>query len=206
MLTSNYKVKWTITVYLYCLWQKYLIYCWIPIIDGKFCVPNCKSGYKSQVKDTKTIFHKFLKEWENKIHRGGKWSMTTESFIFSKLFEESNFVYDTNVTNNCRKRKLQKEMLKTDMWKRGHIQQNFQTVLHIFQKKKSAKRRSLSSSDMRQKISAQRLESKRLNKLEAKTFKWIIFCRIYHFTLQNWRIKNHILQSSLWYFFFKDFY
>ena len=43
---------------------------------------------------------------------GGKCSMTTESFIRGKHFEESDFVYHTNDTNNRRKRKLQKEKLK----------------------------------------------------------------------------------------------
>ena len=41
---------WRGCVYLHCLWQKYLIYCWTPIMGRKCCVPNCKSGYKSQVK------------------------------------------------------------------------------------------------------------------------------------------------------------
>ena len=52
---------------------------------GRKCpVPNYKLDYKSQVKDTKTTFHKFRKECENKIHRGEKWFMTTESFICGK--------------------------------------------------------------------------------------------------------------------------
>ena len=78
----------------------------------KCCVPNCKSGYKSQIKHTKITLHKFRKEWENKTHRGGKWSMVAESFLCSKHFEESDFVYHTNDTNCRTKQKLQKEKLK----------------------------------------------------------------------------------------------
>ena len=37
---------------------------------------------------------------------------TTGSLIRSKHFEMSDFVYDTNDTNNRRKRKLQKEKTK----------------------------------------------------------------------------------------------
>ena len=45
-----------------------------------------------------------------------RWKMveTTGSLICSKHFEVSDFVYDTNDTNNRRKRKLQKESLNTD--------------------------------------------------------------------------------------------
>ena len=39
---------------------------------GKCYVPNCKSGYHSQVKDTKTTCDKLREEWEDKIDRGGK--------------------------------------------------------------------------------------------------------------------------------------
>ena len=85
----------------------------------KSCVPNCKSGYKSQIKDTKITLHKFRKEWENKTHRGGKWSMVAESFLCSKHFEESDFVYHTNDRNCRRKRKLQKEKLKYRYVKKG---------------------------------------------------------------------------------------
>lgn len=66
---------------------KYLIYCRIHIMGSKCCVRNCKSGYKRQVKITETSFHKFREEWKNKIHWGGKWPMTEESFLCSKHFE-----------------------------------------------------------------------------------------------------------------------
>ena len=88
-------------------------------MGSKSCVPNCKSGCKSQIKDTKITLHKFRKEWENKTHRGGKWSMVAESFLCSKHFEESDFVYHTNDTNCRTKRKLQKEKLKYRYVKKG---------------------------------------------------------------------------------------
>ena len=83
---------------------------------GRKCpVPNYKLDCKSQAKDTKTTFHKFRKECENKIHRGEKWSMITESFICSKHFEESDFVYHTNDTNNPRNGNCKRKSLNTDM-------------------------------------------------------------------------------------------
>ena len=55
---------------------------------GRKCsVPNCKTGCKSQVKIAKINFQKFGEEWENKIHRVGKWSLKTEFFLCSKRFE-----------------------------------------------------------------------------------------------------------------------
>ena len=45
---------------------------------------------------------------KKKILQEGKWLMATESFIHSKHFKESDFVYDINDANNRRKRKLQK--------------------------------------------------------------------------------------------------
>ena len=45
---------------------------------------------------------------KKKILREGKWLMATESFIHSKHFKESDFVYDISDANNRRKRKLQK--------------------------------------------------------------------------------------------------
>ena len=45
---------------------------------------------------------------KKKILREGKWLMTTESFIHSKHFKESDFVHDISDAINCRKRKLQK--------------------------------------------------------------------------------------------------
>ena len=92
---------------------------------------DCKSDYLSQVKDTKTTFQKFRKEWENKIYRGGKWLMTPESFVCSNNFEEIDFVYHTIDANNCMKQLLQKEKFR----KKECMQQNFQFVLHIFQKR-----------------------------------------------------------------------
>ena len=71
---------------LHCLWQKYLIYYWTPIMGRKCCVPNCKSGCKRQVKITKKSFQKFWEEWRKKIHRVGKWYMKPESFMYSKHF------------------------------------------------------------------------------------------------------------------------
>ena len=53
-----------------------------------------RKGYKNN----------FRKELKNK---SGKWSMTTKSFMCSKKFEESDFVYYTNDTNKRRNRKLQ---------------------------------------------------------------------------------------------------
>ena len=139
----------------------------------KCCVSNCKSGYQSQLRDTKTNFHKFRKEWENKIDRGGKWSMTTKSFICSKHFEESDFVYHTNDTNDNRKRKLQKEQLKYRYVKKGAYPTKFPNCPSYLSEKKPAERPSLGSSDAREKISAQRLESKRLSELEAKAVRSI---------------------------------
>ena len=121
----------------------------------KWCVPNCKLGYKSQVKETKTTLRKFRKEWENKIHRGGKWSMTTESIICSKHFEGSDFVYDTNDTNNRRKQKLEKEKLKYRYVKKGAYPTKFPNCPSYLLKNKPAERPSLGSSDAREKISAQ---------------------------------------------------
>ena len=46
--------------YLICLWQKYLLYWLIPMMRSKCCVHNCKSGYKSQVKDEKITFNNIL--------------------------------------------------------------------------------------------------------------------------------------------------
>ena len=133
------------------------------------CLTNCKSGYQSQGKNTKTTFHKFRKEWQNKIHRGGKWPMATQSFICSKHFEEGDFVYHTNDTNNRRKRKLQKEKLQYRYVKKGAYPTKFPNCPSYLSKKKPAERPSLGSSDAREKISAQRLESKQLSELEAKT-------------------------------------
>ena len=106
----------------------------------KCCVPNCKSGYQSQVKDTKTTFHKFWKEWENKIHRGGKWSMTTQSFICSKHFEENDFVYHTNDRNNRRKQKLQEEKIKYRHVKKGAYPTKFLNCPSYLSKTKPAER------------------------------------------------------------------
>ena len=83
-----------------------LRYCWITIMDCKCFLPNCKSGYDSQIKDKKTTFYKFWEEWKNNIKEDGKWFMTTESFICSKYFEEGHFVHDTNDTKNRKKRKI----------------------------------------------------------------------------------------------------
>ena len=47
--------------------------------------------------------------------------MTTESFICSKHFEESDSVYHINDTNNRRKRKLQMEKLKYRYVKKGSV-------------------------------------------------------------------------------------
>ena len=101
-------------------------------------------------------------------------------------------------------RDCKRKSLNTDMWKRECTQHNFQTVLHpyVHQTQEGW-------------FQAQRLESKRLGKLEAKTvrckvnkwymqlFKWATFCRIYRFRLQNWGSQSHILRSRLWYFSFK---
>ena len=133
------------------------------------CVPSCKSDYRSQVKDTKTTFHKFWKEWENKIYRGRKWTMTIESIACSKNFKESNFVYHINDTNNCRKWTPQKEEFKNRYVKKGVYSTKFPNCSSYLLKKKPAERSSLGSSDAREKISAQRSESKQLSELEAKT-------------------------------------
>ena len=95
--------------------------------------------------------------------------MTTKSFICSKHFEESDFVYHINDTNNRRKRKLQKEKLKYSYVKKGAYPTKFPNSPSYLSKKKPAEKPSLGSSDSREKISAQRLESKRLSELEVKT-------------------------------------
>ena len=174
-----------------------MIYCWIPITGRKCCVPNSKSCYKSRVKDTKTNFHKYWKEWEKKIQRGRKWSMTTEYFTCSKNFKVSDFVYHIDDTNNCRKRRLQKEKLKYRYVKEGAPTTKFWNYPSHLSKKKPAERPSLSFSDAREKISAQILESKRLNdsKWYIQLFKWITFYRAYLFRLQNWSIKNGIYDT-----------
>ena len=56
----------------------------------------------------------------------------------------------TEENGDCKRKSL-----NTDMWERERLQQNFETILHIFQKKKPAERPSLSFSDAREKISAQ---------------------------------------------------
>ena len=89
---------------------------------------------------------------------GGKCSMTTESFIRGKHFEESDFVYHTNDTNNRRKRKLQKEKLKYRYVEKEAYPTKFQNCPS-----------SLGWSDQERWFQAQRLEGKRLSKLEAKT-------------------------------------
>ena len=61
--------------------------------------------------------------------------MTTQFFGCRKHFEESDFVYHTNDTNNRRKWKRKRKSLNTDMSNRKRIQQNIQTVLHNFQKR-----------------------------------------------------------------------
>ena len=72
--------------------------------------------------------------------------MTTESFTCSKHFEESDFVYHTNDTNNRRKRKLQKEKLKYRYLKNGAYQTKFLNCPS-----------SLGSSDAREKISSSKI-------------------------------------------------
>ena len=69
--------------------------------------------YQSQVKETKQF--SLVSERMGK-QDPTRWKMveTTGSLICSKHFEVSDFVYDTNDTNNRRKRKLQEESLNTD--------------------------------------------------------------------------------------------
>ena len=90
---------------------------------------------------------------------------TTGSLICSKHFEMSDFVYDTNDTNNRRKRKLQKEKTKYRQVKNGAYPTKFTNCpsklskKNYLSKKKPVETPSLGSSDARE-ISAQRLDSK----------------------------------------------
>ena len=81
--------------------------------------------------------------------------MKTQSFIYSEHFEESDFVYHTNDTNDRRKRKLQKEKLKYRYVKKEAYPTKFPNCPSYVSKKKPAERPSLGSSDKREKISAQ---------------------------------------------------
>ena len=80
--------------------------------------------------------------------------MTTESFICNKHFEESDFVYHTNDTNDCRKQKLQKGKLKYRYVKKETYPTKFSNCPSCLSKKKPAERPSVGSSNVREKISA----------------------------------------------------
>ena len=71
--------------------------------------------------------------------------MTTESFICSKHFEENGFVYHTNETNSCSKRKLQKEKLQYKYVKKGAYPTKFPNYPSYLSKKKPTERLSLGS-------------------------------------------------------------
>ena len=100
---------------------------------------------------------------------GKNGEMTTEYFICSEHFGDSYFVYHINDKNNRRKWKLQKKKLKYRHVKKGRYPTKFPNCPSYLSKTKLAERPSLGSSDAREKISAQRLECKRLSELEAKT-------------------------------------
>ena len=78
---------------------------------------------------------------------------TTGSLICSKHFEMSDFVYDTNDTNNRRKRKLQKEKTKYRQVKNGAYPTKFTNCpsklskKNYLSKKKPVETPSLGSSD-----------------------------------------------------------
>ena len=75
----------------------------------KFCFPNRKSGYKTQLKEDYVTFHKFRVEWKHKIDRGN-WDVTNQSFICSKHFQDSDLSRLRHMldTNNRRKMKTTK--------------------------------------------------------------------------------------------------
>ena len=71
----------------------------------KCCVPNCIEGYKGAPKDPDVTFHVFNSEWESKIHRCGNWEVTKNTFICSKHFLSTDFLSESQYSNNRRKKK-----------------------------------------------------------------------------------------------------
>ena len=99
----------------------------------------------------------------NKFHRGGYWDVTNHSFICSKHFQNSNLVYDTLDTYNCRTRKLQKENLKYRYVKDNTYPTIFPNCAKYLSERKLAERPILGSSSARAETSAKREEAKRLH-------------------------------------------
>ena len=83
---------------------------WTDIIYIIMKLLHCNVVFNVSDVNNNTIFLFIL--WENKVCRFWKWSMIEESFISRKRFKNSDFVYDTNNKNACRKRKIQNENLK----------------------------------------------------------------------------------------------
>ena len=82
----------------------------------KCCVPNCKEGYKGAPKDPDVTFHLFNSEWKYKIHRGGNWEVTKNTFICSKHFVSTDFLSESQDSNNRRKKTLKYRYLKCNAY------------------------------------------------------------------------------------------
>ena len=104
---------------------------------------------------------------------GKNGEITTECFICSEHFGESDFAYHIDDKSYRRKWKLQKEKRKYIYVKKGGYPIKFPNFPSYLPKKKPAERPSLGFSDAREKISTQRLECKPLSELEARTLRSI---------------------------------
>ena len=122
----------------------------------KCCVPNCKEGYKGAPKDPDVTFHLFNSEWKSKIHRGGNWEVTKNTFICSKHFVSTDFLSESQDSNN--RRKKTGTQLKYRYLKSNAYPTLFPNCPVYLSKKKPAERTSLASSSARNEISAERNE------------------------------------------------
>ena len=132
----------------------------------KCCVPKCRTGYKSQPKEAGVTIHKFREVWKNKIHRDGVWSVTNDTYICSKHFVDSDFIYHSQDTNKRRQRNRNKQKLKLRYIKDGSYPTQFPNCPSYLSKKKPVGRSPMGFSSTRNEITTKRIEEKR--KLEIK--------------------------------------